>query len=410
MMATQRCIDRYRLSCIMKSLQPLFLLDPSITYLNFGSYGACARPIFEDYQRWQLELEKEPVQFIAVDGPKRLETSRRALGEYINCPADDLVYVTNPSYGLNIIAKSFMLEPGDEVLTTDIEYGASDKAWRHYCKKKKARYVRQHISLPIVSKEQFVEDFFAGFTERTKIVFISHITSSTALRLPVEDICRIAKERGVLTFVDGAHVPGHIPLDLSGLQADIYTGACHKWMMTPKSCSFLYVKKELQHLFDPLVVSWGYDSASPSHSQFLDYHQGQGTRDFSAFLTVPEAIRFMDKYRWQDVARECRRLVLDNAMRFCDLFNAQPLAPLYEDFVVQMFSIPVSTSRPEELQRHLFDRYRIEIPVMTQGENVYIRYSINGFNSQEDLDRLYVALEEIKSETDLLHELRRVSA
>ncbi len=134
-------------------------------------------------------------------------------------------------------------------------------------------------------------------------------------------------------------MPGHLPLDLSALQADIYTGACHKWMMTPKGSSFLYVKKEWQPLFDPLVISWGYESAAPSHSRFLDYHQGQGTRDISAFLTIPRAIKFMQEHQWPEVASSCRQLVQQNAMRFCDLLGAEPLSPISDEFLGQMISI-----------------------------------------------------------------------
>src|SRR5205814_326847 len=163
----------------------------------------------------------------------------------------------------------------------------------------------------------------------------SHITSSTGLRLPVEEICEKAKEKGIMTFVDGAHAPGQIPLDLQNSPFDIYTGACHKWMMTPKGSSFLYVKKEHQHFIDPLVVSWGYKALFPSHSTFLDYHQTNGTRDYSAFLTIPTAINFMEENDWWKVAAECRELVKANADTLCKLLSTNPLAPLTDDFILQ---------------------------------------------------------------------------
>jgi isopenicillin-N epimerase len=383
-------------------LKQQFLLDPGITYLNFGSFGACPEPVFRDYQNWQLLLEREAVQFIAVKGVEYLKTSRQALAAYVNCNADDLVYVTNPSYAINIVAKSFQLNEGDEILSTNLEYGALDRTWNYYCKKRNAKYIRQPIDLPVLSKEAIIEQFWKGYTDKTKAIFISQITSSTALILPVKEICAMAKEKGLLTIVDGAHVPGHIPLDLSEIQADIYTGACHKWMMTPKGCSFLYVKREFQHLFDPLVVSWGYDSAAPSHSQFLDYHQMQGTRDFSAFLTVPKAIEFMKEHDWPQVAAECRELARINYQKFCDLLGAVPLSPVSGAFMGQICSIPVKTKVPEKLQTHLYERYKIEIPVMRHNEHVFIRYSVNAFNSQADLDRLYTALQEIIIESELL--------
>lgn len=379
----------------MADLKSQFLLDPTITFLNFGSFGACPKPVFEDYQKWQLELEREPVQFITVKGIEYLKKSRQALGKYINCAADDLVLVSNPSYALNIIAKSLHLNPGDEILSTNIEYGALDRTWNYYCKKSFATYVRQPITLPITSKEQIIEDFWKGFTHKTKAIFISQITSSTGLILPVKEICEMAKQRGLLTIVDGAHVPGHIPLDLQDLKADIYTGACHKWMMTPKGCSFLYIKKEYQKLFDPLVVSWGYDSDFPSDSQFLDYHQMQGTRDFSAFLTIPKAVEFMDQHNWQEVSANCRKLVLNNYEKVCAVFNTRPIVPVNEMFLGQMCSTPVKMSDPGTLQKTLFEKYKIEIPVMRQANDFYIRFSVQAFNTQHDLDKLVDALKEI---------------
>ena len=293
-------------------LNSQFLLNPNITYLNFGSFGACPKPIFEEYQKWQLALEREPVQFVTVNSPGYLKKSREALAKYIHCDADDVVFVANPSYGINIIAKSLQLNAGDEILSTNLEYGALDRTWDYYCKKAGAIYLRQKISLPLVSKEKFIEDFFRGLTDKTKAIFISHITSATALIFPVKEICDMAKAKGLFTIVDGAHVPGHIPLNIEDLQPDVYTGACHKWMCAPKGCSFLYVKKEWQHLFDPLVISWGYESAAPSSSQFLDYHQTQGTRDIAAFLSVPKTIEFLNENDWLAVAAACRQLAHSN--------------------------------------------------------------------------------------------------
>jgi isopenicillin-N epimerase len=387
----------------ISNLAAQFLLDPGITFLNFGSFGACPQPIFAHYQNLQLIMEREPVQFIAVNSTANLKAARESLAAYINCDADDLVYVTNPSYALNIIAKSLQLNEGDEILSTNIEYGALDRTWNYYCDKAKAKYIRQPIALPVTSKEAIIEQFWKGYNDRTKAIFISQITSATALRLPVKEICEMAKERGLLTIVDGAHVPGHIPLDLADIKADVYTGACHKWMMTPKGSSFLYVKKEFQPLFDPLVVSWGYQAAMPSHSQFLDYHQMQGTRDFSAFITVPKAIEFLKEHNWTEVAASCRKLAQSNYQRFCDLLGTQPNCPITDDFLGQMCAVAIHTDQPEKLQRHLFENYKIEIPVMRQDARIFIRYSIQVFNTQADLDKLYAALKEIIANTDLIN-------
>ncbi len=383
-------------------IKPLFLLNPEIVFLNFGSFGACPRPIFEDYQKWQLELESEPVQFIINKGLVYLKNARESLSSYINCLPDELVFVVNPTYAVNTVAKSLDLQAGDEVLTTNLEYGASDRAWDFVCSEKGATYIQQPITLPLVSKEKFLEEFSEGITAKTKLIFISQITSATGLILPVKEICAIAKEKGILTFIDGAHVPGQIPLDLQELEADFYTGACHKWMMTPKGSSFLMARKSVQSLLKPLSVSWGYKSISPSDSLFLDHHQMTGTRDFSAFLTIPKAIQFMQDNHWLQVAISCNELLLRNAQKFCDLLGSQPLAPLTQAFYGQLFSIPLRTSNPIQLKHILYSDYKIEIPVTEQNGNYFLRYSVQGFNSQADLDVLYSALEQIIATTDLI--------
>jgi isopenicillin-N epimerase len=332
------------------------------------------------------------VQFFNKKGPAALDVSRASLAQYIHCDPDDLVFVTNPSYAINMVARSMGLKPGDEVLATNIEYGACDKIWEYYCGKSGATYIRQPITLPVISKEKFIEEFFAGLTKNTRVVCLSHITSSTALIFPVADICRIAREKGLFTIIDGAHAPGHLPLDIRSLNPDVYTGACHKWMMTPKGCSFVYVKKEHQALLEPLMIGWAYGKRSTAPHYFQDSQEIQGTRDYAAFLTVPAAIAFMQQHNWPEIAGECRQLVLQNASKCCALLSAQPLAPLTEEFIGQLFSIPVRAHFAEGLQQKLFAEYSIDIPVIWQNGNAYLRYSIGAFNSQHDLDRLYAAL------------------
>jgi len=386
----------------MLSLKEHFLLNPEITFLNFGSFGACPKEIFSDYQHWQLQLEREPIQFMLKHGPAQLQKSKEALGSFINCDADDIVFTTNPSYAMNIVAASLQLKPGDEILTTDLEYGAMDRTWNFHSKKNGYTYKRQPIRLPLLSKEDFINQFWQGLTDRTKVIFISQITSSTALILPAEEICARAKELGLLVIVDGAHVPGHIPLNLSKLQADIYTGACHKWMLTPKGNSFLYANKKSQAWMNPLVVSWGYESVAPSNSKFQDYHQQQGTRDFSAFLTIPAALEFRQKHQWEIISSDCKKLVTDNIERFAKLLNTQPLAPITNDFYGQMCSLEIKSKQPEALKQELYSKYQIEIPIMVHDNRVYIRYSINAFNNSQDLDKLYAALSKIIAENKLI--------
>ena len=379
-----------------------FSLNQSITFLNHGSFGACPKPIFEEYQRIQSELEFDPVEFIQKKQPKYLKIARESLAGFVGCSASDLFFTPNPTYAINTIMRSIKLNEGDEILTTNHEYGAMDRTWNFYCKKSGAKYIRQNINFPIVSKEQMIEEFWKGYNSNTKVVFLNQISSATALIFPVKEICDRAKELGLITIVDGAHVPGHIDLNISELNPDYYTATLHKWMLAPKGSSFLYVKPALQNSLEPLVVSWGYESIIPGESQFLDYHEIQGTRDVSAFLTTPKVVEFLEQNNWNEKSKVCKQIVLDNYQRFCDLLNTKPIAPVTEEFLGQMASIPVRTEKPTELKELLYSKYKIQIPVMPLNGNYYIRYSINAYNSQADLDILYNALEEIIKTTDLI--------
>lgn len=379
-----------------------FLLDSNITFLNHGSFGACPQPIFAEYQRFQRELESDPVHFIQKKLPVYLKQAKAPLAEFIGCNPKDFFFVPNPTVAINTVMRSLQLQPGDEILATNHEYGAMDRTWHFYCKKSGAKYVRQPITLPVVSKEQMIAEFWKGYTSKTKVVFLNHISSSTALIFPVKEICDKAQELGLITIIDGTHVPGHIDLNLTELNPDFYTGTLHKWMLAPKGSSFLYVKKEFQDDIDPLVVSWGYESLAPGESRFLDYHEYQGTNDHSAFLCTPTVINFLKENDWKAKSEACKQIVLDNYQRFCDLLQTQPIAPITSEFLGQMASIPVKTSKPAELKDLLYDQYKIQIPVMPLNDKVYLRYSINAYNTQEDLEVLYRALEDILKTTDLI--------
>jgi isopenicillin-N epimerase len=377
----------------MTNLRSKFLIRPDITFLNFGSFGSVPKEIQERYHQFQNEFEEDPVDFFVNRGLEYLHESRKALAKYIHCDDLDLVFVSNPSYAVNMVAKSFPLIPGDEILTTNIEYGACDRTWDYYCRNSRAIYRRQPISFPLTNKEDFLEQFWKGLNDRTKLIFISHITSATALILPVQEICDRANELGIPVFIDGAHAPGHVDLDLRKLNSTYYTGACHKWMMTPRGCSFLYTKKSAQNDLDPLIISWGYKSLFPSNSQYQDYHQMNGTRDFTPFLMIPSALQFMKTYSWEDVKNDSKRLVLDNAPRLNHILGSKPIAPLSGEFTGQMYAAELKTSAPEKFQKMLYDKYKIQIPVIRQDDKNYLRYSIQGMNTQEDLDKLFEALE-----------------
>lgn len=383
-------------------LKSQFLLNPEIFYFNHGAFGACPKPIFEDYQKWQRELEFEPTQFIIANTATYLKRSKQALAGFVNCSPSDFFFTPNPTFAINTVMRSLDLEPGDEILASDNEYGAMDRTWNFYSKKTGVKYVRAELNLPVVSKEQMMDDFWKGYSDKTKVIFLNQISSATALIFPVKEICERAKELGLITIVDGAHVPGHIDLDLSQINADFYTGTLHKWMLAPKGSSFLYVKKEFQDMLDPLVVSWGYESVFPGESTFLDYQEHQGTRDISAFLTAPSCVDFLDRIDWKARAKECRQLIQRNYQRFCDLLGTNPICPISEEFLGQMCSIPLKTTDAAALKNLLFEKYRIEIPVMNLNGNFYIRISTHVYVSQADIDYLHESLQEVISTTDLI--------
>jgi isopenicillin-N epimerase len=368
-------------------LRDEFLLDPDVTFLNHGSFGACPRAVFERYQQWQLELEREPVLFLARRLEGLLAEARAALGSYVGAEPDDLVFVPNATSGVNIAAWPLGLQAGDEVLTTNLEYGGLDLAWEHVCGDFGARYVRTPVPLPIGDEQEVVETIWAGVSERTRVLYLSHHTSATALTLPVAELCRRARERGIVTVIDGAHVPGHLPIDLRELDPDFYAGNCHKWLCAPKGAGFLYVRRELQRDVHPLVFSWGYEGDDPT---FRVRHEKQGTRDPSAYLTVPHAIEWQREHRWEEVRARCHEL----ARRAADELGLSPVVPgTRHGLYGQMVSLQLPDDAPADLQERLFDEHRIEIPVTEHGSPRLIRASFQGYNDDADLERLKAALE-----------------
>jgi isopenicillin-N epimerase len=357
-------------------LREEFLLDPGVVFLNHGSFGACPRAVFERYQDWQRRLERQPVDFLGRRLRPLLADARAALGAYLNADADDLVFVQNATTGINLAARAVALEPGDEVLTTSLEYGALDLAWAHVCAHAGARYVRMPLTVPL---EDAAEEIWRGVTERTRVLFVSHVTSETALLLPVRELCVRARERGIKTVVDGAHAPGHIPLDLGALDVDYYAGNCHKWLCAPKGAAFLYVRRQLQDAIAPLVVGWGYGDGAT----FLSRHEEQGTRDPAAFLTVPAAIGWQRDNEWESVRERCR----DLAARTPSRLGLEALGS-----GLQMVSMRLPAHAPPDLQQRLYDEYRIEIPVWETGT---IRASYQGYNDERDLDSLAEALDDL---------------
>ena len=382
-----------------ENLKSLFQLDPDITFLNHGSYGACPRPVFEDYQKWQVMIEQHPVKFMQDDIYQYLDESRSSLGNYINCNKNDLIYVPNPTHAVANIIKKVNLDIGDEVLSTDLEYGSCDRMWFYEAQQKGFIYNRSKVSLPIIDKESFCNDFWKNATEKTKYIFISQITSSTGMILPIPEIVLEAKSRGIKTIIDGAHVPAHIDLDINDFDPDYYVGACHKWLCCPKGVSFLYVKKDQQENIQPQIMSWGWgeeyeefkDSTQlKSSSRFINIFQWQGTRDMSAFLTVPKAIEFQEKYDWDSVRNRRKKMIIDARNKISTVTNLPKICP--DDWLGQMASFLFPADDVAELKKSLYNDYQIEIPAMSYNGYSALRISIQANNSEDEVDYLVETL------------------
>jgi len=373
-------------------MRNLFLLDPNIVFLNHGSFGACPRPVFEAYQRWQRELERQPVEFLGRRFDALMREARSTLADFVGADADEVTYVTNATVGLNTVARSLDLNPGDEVLSTNHEYGALDRTWRFLCEKSGAKYIRQPINVPIHTADEVIESIWAGVTDRTRVLFMSHITSPTAIIFPIQELIRRARERNILTIIDGAHAIGQVDLDLHDLGVDFYSSNCHKWLMAPKGSAFLYARREVQHLVEPLVVSWGWQSERPSASRFIDEQEWQGTRDIAAYLSVPAAIRFFRDRDWPSVRQQCHELVRYAREQATALTGLPSLTPDDVAWFSQLSALPLPPCDLDALKRRIYDEYRIEIPVIAWNQRHFVRISIQGYNTQADVDALIHAL------------------
>jgi isopenicillin-N epimerase len=371
-----------------------FLLRPGIAFLNHGSFGACPRPIFAEYQRWQRALEEQPVEFLARRLDDLLAEARGELGAFLGTSGDNLVFVPNATYGMNIVARSFPLEPGDEVLGTTHEYGAVERTWTFICEAKGAHYRSQPIPLPATSAEAIVEQLWQGVTPRTRALVISHITSPTALIFPVAEICRRAALEGIVTIIDGAHAPGQIDLALDDIGADFYTGNLHKWTCAPKGSAFLYARPDRQSMLQPLVVSWGWRAIEPGPSLFQDYFGWTGTHDPAAYLSVAAAIAFQRQHDWPSIRAACHELASQASQRIGTRTGLPPISPETPDWWGQMRAIPIPRTpvSAKEIQRRLWDEFQVEIPLTEWQDQRFVRVSIQAYNSQRDVDRLVTAL------------------
>ena len=379
-------------------ISKLFQLDPSIHFLNHGSFGACPNPVFAVYQEWQRRLESQPVLFLGRKYRDFEHEARSVLANFLHTRVENLVFVPNATHGVNIVAHSIPLNPGDQILATNHEYGACEYAWEDVCRSTGAEYLSQPITMPIVSEDQIVEAIWQGVTNRTKVIFVSHISSPTAVRFPVERICQMAREAGILSLVDGAHAPGQISVDLEKIGADWYTGNCHKWMFSPKGSAFLYARPEVQALVKPRIISWGYHASetTTSGSSFLDNLLWTGTTDPSAYLAVPAGIEFLQNFLSIELKTRCHQILKMAIDRICKTVNMDSCYPLDGDMFYQMGIAPLPVHIDADIvKRELYDEFQVEVPIISWNDQKFVRISVQLYNSQDDVDALVEGLREI---------------
>lgn len=276
----------------MSDLAALWALEPGLRYLNHGSFGACPRAVLEVQAQLRAELEAQPMRFFrALE--ERLDGVRAELGPVIGADPAGLALVTNATEGVNAVLRSLSLEPDDEIVVTDHGYAACVNAARFVAERAGARVVTARVPFPIEAPEQATAAVIDAVTDRTRLVLIDHVTSPTALVLPVADIAAALADRGVDLLIDGAHAPGMLPLSIESIGAAYYVGNLHKWLCAPKSAGFLWTRDDRRDAVWPTVISHGYvpyrDDRSHYHMQF----DWTGTRDATAALSVPAALRVL---------------------------------------------------------------------------------------------------------------------
>jgi isopenicillin-N epimerase len=373
----------------------LWSLDPGITFLNHGSFGACPIAVLEHQQALRAQMEAEPVRFFAIELEPLLDRARQALADFVGADAEGLVFVPNATTGVNTVLRSLSLQPGDELLTTNHEYNASRNALDFAAQRSGAKVVVVDVPFPLEDPGQVVAAMLAGVSERTRLVLVDHISSQTGLIFPLQELIRALSQRGIEVLVDGAHAPGMVPLNLKELGATYYTGNCHKWMCNPKGAAFLAVLPEKIGQLRPLVISHGANSLRSDRSRFFLEFDWTGTADPTAYLCVPETIRYMGSLLpdgWTELMANNREKVLAARKFLCQALKVDPLCPPKMIGAMAVLSLP--QGRVESLKDALYERYSVEVPIVPWGDSSgrLIRISAQLYNTPTDYDVLARAL------------------
>lgn len=385
-------------------------LDPSVTFLNHGSFGATPLEVLEVQQSFRDRIERQPVQFYARDFEGLLDEARSGLAEFVGARADDLAFLTNATSGVNAVLRSLTFAPGDEILLTNHEYNACANAAKFVADHWGAQVVVAEVPFPIASMDHVFEAVMQRVTPRTKLALLDHITSPTGIIFPIERLVRELQSRGVDVLVDGAHAPGVTPLHLDALDAAYYTGNLHKWVCAPKGAAFLHVRRDRQQLINPLTISHGLNSTRDDRSRFRLMFDWMGTCDPSPWLSVPaaiEAVGAMAPGGWPEVMRRNHALAI--AGRDAVLRALRLQAPAPDDMIGSMASI-VLPAGPEHaapsalyadpLQEKLLARWNIEVPVppWPAPPQRLLRVSAQLYNGLEEYERLGAAVAELIAE------------
>ncbi|HXH84088.1 MAG TPA: aminotransferase class V-fold PLP-dependent enzyme [Candidatus Tectomicrobia bacterium] len=386
-----------------KDLAALWPLDPAVTFLNHGSFGACPTEVLRHQAALRAEMEAEPVRFLSRELDDRLDAARAALAAFLAADPEDVAFVTNATSGVNAVLRSLTFGPGDELLTTDHAYGACRNTLEFVARRAGARVVVATLPWPVPAAEAIVDAVMARVTPRTRLALIDHVTSPTALVLPVVPLAAALAGRGVDVLVDGAHAPGMLPLDVPALGATFYAGNCHKWLCAPKGSAFLWVRRDRHADVHPLTISHGASAVRPGRSRFRLEFDWTGTGDPTAWLSVPKAIQYVGGLLpggWSAVMARNRALALEARRHLCDALGAEPPCP--EEMIGSLAAVPlpdgltteIAWRRPDPLQRRLFDAWGIEVPVITfpAAPRRLVRVSAQLYNGPRDVRRLADAL------------------
>jgi isopenicillin-N epimerase len=386
----------------------LWPLDPKVVFLNHGSFGSCPLPVLEFQRSLCDRMERQPIQFLVRDLEPLLDDARAALAQFVGARVENLVFVPNATSGVNTVLRSLTFKPGEELLVTDHEYNACRNALEFAATSAGAKVVVGRVPFPFENPAQIVEAIMSRVTPRTRLALIDHVTSQTAIILPVERLVRELAQRGVDTLVDGAHGPGMVPLNLEQLGAAYYTGNCHKWLCAPKTAAFLHVRPDRQQFIHPLSISHGLTSPRTDRSHFLIEFAWPGTLDPTACLSVPEALRFMGSLMpggWPEIMARNRALALEGRKILCQTLDIP--APCPDEFIGSMASVPLPDARQNErsssplyidpLQDQLLARHGIEVPVIPWPAfpKRLLRISAQLYNSAEQIRLLAGALREL---------------